>query len=132
MLPIPTIKQLGCHTRLGHLKLADTPCICRCTEIDQKEKKIEIFFVVVPLVFGACCCCCTMLYRYRKILVVQKTRGLILQIPTFQLVPSGSLRSGLLGNPIGILHFLHFCIHPFHPWHKCLDWSSPKSKNSIL
>ena len=35
MLPIPTIKQLGCHTQLGHLKLTDTPCMyktAQCTK----------------------------------------------------------------------------------------------------
>ena len=26
MIPIPTINQWGCHTQLGYLKLAGTPC----------------------------------------------------------------------------------------------------------
>ena len=63
---------------------------------------------------------------------MQKTRGLILQIANFQLVSIGSLRFAHQGNPIGGLHFWNCCLHPFHPWHKFLDWSPPKSKKAIL
>ena len=52
-----------------------------------------------------------------------------MEIANFQLVSIGSLRSGLLGNPIGGLHFCDYGLHPFHPWHKCLDWLSPKSNH---
>ena len=80
-----------------------------------------------------------MLYRCHKFLVVQKTRGKILQIANFQLLSNCSLRSGLLGNPIGRLHFWDCCnqicnvgLHQIHPWHKYLDWSAPKSNHPIF
>merc|ERR1712029_278996 len=71
-------------------------------------------------------------YRYHKNLVEQETRGCILQIANFQLVSIGSLRSGLLSNPIGGLQFCDCGLHPFHPWHKSLDWSAPKSNDPIF
>ena len=70
-------------------------------------------------------------YRYHRILEVELTRALILQLANFQLLSKGSFGSGLLGNPIGRLHFCNFH-HPIHPWHKFLDWSPPKSKKAIL
>jgi len=42
------------------------------------------------------------------------------------------LRSGLLGNPIGGLHFWNCGFHLLHPWHKCLDLFSPKSNIPIF
>ena len=46
-----------------------------------------------------------LLYKYHKFLAEQRPRGLILPLANFQLVAIGSLRSGLLGNQIGGLHF---------------------------
>ena len=86
-----------------------------------------MFFGEFVLLYGS-----TKLYRYHKILVVQQTRAKILQFANFQLLSNGSLRSGLLGNPIGRLHFFHCGLHPIHPWHKCLDWSPPKSMFPIF
>merc|ERR1712111_142354 len=71
-------------------------------------------------------------YRYHKILEQELTRGCISQIANFQLLSIGSLRSGLLGNPTGGLHFCHYRHYHLHPWHKCLDWSAPKSNHPIF
>ena len=64
--------------------------------------------------------------RYHMILVLELTRGYVLQIENFQLLSNGSFGSGLLCNSIGGLHFCDYGLHQVHPWHKYLDWSPPK------
>ena len=71
--------------------------------------------------------------RCHEILGEELLHGQIFQLPISHSFHSiGSFGFGFLGNPIGGLHFWISCLHPIHPWHKCLDWSPPKSKIPIL
>ena len=99
--------------------------------INNMARSLRFFCCCSFVFWRVCFCCSTTLYRYHKSLVAQKTRVLILQIAKIQLVSIGSLRSGLLSNPILGLHFL-LCSLLLHPMHKRLEVYPPKWKKIIF